>query len=303
MTKYPATVQYYHRGRRYRRAHAPDLFLGAYIPEGTGRKVIGYVCATLSPAKTLTHESMATHVPGSTSVCIHSVCVAASHRRQGIAVGLLKEYIARLEDAGTYERVLLITHEHLRGLYEKAGFEWLGPSAVRHGAKPWFEMKRELRAQPAPSTSDTVAQPSVPAGLWEALQRSATSRNRSAGRALAAFPNGAQDLVVDDGEGVLRNKCDLLCPREGCGSVILKNGVGSLVERASVLMEPPAHTAASLLPPLPAPPGTMNWWLVRPNAMAFENIGFSKGVMADGEIQQPAHELWLNPLHTVQEND
>lgn len=289
MARPPAAAQDYNGGRRYRQAHAPDLFLAAYIPEGTGRKIIGYVCATLSPDRTLTQESIAKHVPGSGSVCIHSVCVAPSHRRQGIAVGLLKEYITRLQRAGAYERVLLIVHDNLRGLYEKAGFEWLGPSAVHHGAKPWFAMKRELRAQP--STSDAVAPPSVPAGIWEALQRAATSRNRLVGRALASFPNGAQDLVVDDGEGLLQNKYDLLCPREGCGSVILKNGVGSLVERASVVFEPPAHAATGLLPPLPTPPGTANWWLVRPNAMAFENIGFSKGVVADGKVQQFARVL------------
>ena len=291
-------VVLYHKALcRYRQAHAPDLFLGAYTPEGTGRKLVGYVCATLSPDKTLTHESMATHVPGSSSVCIHSVCVASSHRREGIALGLLEEYIARLERAGTYERILLIAHDNLRGLYEKAGFEWMGPSTVHHGSKPWFEMKRELQVQPAPSASAAVAPPSVPAGLWEALQRSATSRNRPVGRALAAFPNGAQDLIVDGGEGMLRNKYDLLCPKEGCGSIILKNGVGALVERASVLLEPPEHTAASLLPPLPAPPGTMNWWLVRPNAMAFENIGFSKGIVADGKPHVIAIHLWLRPLH------
>ncbi|KAH9923499.1 uncharacterized protein B0H18DRAFT_1014818 [Fomitopsis serialis] len=156
---------------KYRQAHAPDLFLGAYAPsgvEGTTRKLIGYVCATLSPASSLSHASMSTHVPGAPSVCIHSVCISPAHRRQG--------------------------------------------------------------------------------------------------RALAAFPNGAQDLVVDDGQGALRNKSDLLCPREGCGSVILKDGVASLVERASVQMDPLEHTAMSLLPPLPTP----------------RNIGFSKVVLLDG---------------------
>lgn len=40
--------------------------------------------------------------------------------------------------------MLLITHEELRTLYEKAGFVWLGKSAVVHGAKPWYEMRRDL---------------------------------------------------------------------------------------------------------------------------------------------------------------
>ncbi|KZT70614.1 acyl-CoA N-acyltransferase, partial [Daedalea quercina L-15889] len=121
---------------------APELFLGAYAPgsEGNCRKLIGYVCATLSPASSLSHESMSTHVPDALSVCIHSVCVTPAHRRQGVALSLLKEYTARLERAGAYERILLITHDELRGLYEKAGFDWVGPSSVTHGARPWFEM-------------------------------------------------------------------------------------------------------------------------------------------------------------------
>ncbi|KZT70613.1 Mss4-like protein [Daedalea quercina L-15889] len=144
-------------------------------------------------------------------------------------------------------------------------------------------MRRELHRH-ALAASEPVAPPNVPAGLWEALQRSAITRNRAVGRALAAFPNGAQDLAVDEGQGTLRNKHDLLCPRSGCGSVILKSGIAALVERMSMVLEPPEHTAATLLPPLPVPPGTMNWWFITPNAMAFENIGFSKGVISEGTL-------------------
>ncbi|EED77694.1 predicted protein, partial [Postia placenta Mad-698-R] len=123
---------------------APELFLGAYLPDERGRKLVGYVCATTSRSPSLTHKSMSTHEPGP-SVCIHSVCVAPDHRRKGVGLALLKEYLSRLEtqpDRLGYqlERVLLITHEDLRSLYEKAGFEWVGESAVVHGSRPWFEM-------------------------------------------------------------------------------------------------------------------------------------------------------------------
>lgn len=210
---------------------------------------------------------MSQHVPGSKSVCVHSVCVSPDHRRQGIALGLLKEYIRRLEDK-EYERILLITHEELRGLYEKAGFQFVGKSAVVHGSRPWFEMQRILH------TPSVEAEPQVPPGLWDALQRAST-RARPQGRLLSAFPGGLQD--VSDASG---NKFDLLCPREGCGSIILKSGVASVVERESVQLEP-AGISHPALPSLPAPPALMHWWRVAPNAMAFENIGFSRGIASD----------------------
>lgn len=265
---------------RYRQREAPELFLGAYLPDESGRKLVGYVCATTSRSPSLTHESMSTHEPGP-SVCIHSVCIAPDHRRKGVGLALLKEYLSRLEsqpDRLGYqlERVLLITHEDLRSLYEKAGIEWAGESAVVHGSRPWFEMRKVLKLPHSQSEQPI----SVPADIWEQLQRASTSRNRPQAVLLSAFPNGAQDLVADDGQGSQQNQFDLLCPRDGCGSVILKACAGSLVERESVPLDPSevSGMSASPLAPLPPPPATMNWWLVTPNAMAFENIGFTRPV-------------------------
>ncbi|CAL1711100.1 unnamed protein product [Somion occarium] len=265
---------------QYRQREAPDLFLGAYLTEGDTRTLVGYVCSTLSPSPSLTHESMSTHVPSSPSVCIHSICVSATHRRKRIAVGLLKAYISRLEqahiDGAPYERILLITHEELRPLYEKAGFEFVGPSAVVHGSRPWFEMRRVLEASSSVSSPPSQA---LPPGIWEALQRASTSRNRPVARRLSSLPNGLDDvseLATDTSVSV--NKVDLLCPRDGCGSIILKNGVATLVEKESVQLEPPERQNP-LLHPLPTPGAPLlKWWRVTPNAMAFENIGFSKPV-------------------------
>ncbi|KAL0064542.1 hypothetical protein AAF712_008487 [Marasmius tenuissimus] len=134
----------------YRQSHAGDLFLGCFLPNARdGRRIIGYICSTLANGETLTHESMSKHVPGATSVCIHSVCVSFDHRRQGIALRLLKEYIARLEEARrtgsvSYERILLIAHEELIPLYRKAGFTFIGESEVAHGARPWYSMSYQL---------------------------------------------------------------------------------------------------------------------------------------------------------------
>ena len=65
---------------------AGDLFLVAVRPDGDGASTVcGFCCGTLSDAGALTHDSMATHVPGGSLLCIHSVCVAAAQRRQGVA--------------------------------------------------------------------------------------------------------------------------------------------------------------------------------------------------------------------------
>lgn len=231
------------RRDRYRQSQAPDLFLGAYLPahsDGASSSsqnsnntpsltLIGYICATTSPASTLTHDSMSTHVPGASSVCIHSVCVAPEYRRRGIALRLLKEYISTLDNATNtpYTRILLIAHDDLVPLYEKAGFTLVGPSKVQHGARPWFEMRRDLgkevllkelgkelppaqaappRAAPpaqAPDSAHIEAQQpqSFPPGLFEALQRSST-RARPSGKLLSALPGGMADVVEANADKV-----------------------------------------------------------------------------------------------------
>lgn len=308
---------------RLRQSQAGNLFLGAYAGNNGAsdtrkRRIVGYVCATLSPEKTLSHSSMSTHVPGAESVCIHSVCVDAAYKRRGLGLALLKEYIARLEkacaeDGAPYERVLLIVHEDLRVFYEKAGFEWLGKSEVKHGFKEWFEMRRQLR-KPSESTtlgnevamelphSDGPPQQQQLAGILEALQHGSGNRNKPPPRALAQFDDGGiMDVITPDGQraGVSVNKYDLTCPRPGCGSVILKKGIATWVERSSVQMEPPGGPKHALLPMLPDPPETTHWWLVTPSPMAFENIGFTRPISITTEPQMKlltCAECDLGPL-------
>lgn len=229
---------------------------------------------------------MSTHVPSSSSVCIHSVCVSPDHRHKGIALGLLREYISRLEVAqihgAPYQRILLITHEELRPLYEKAGFEFIGESAVVHGPRPWYEMRKVVapvvkRIEP-PLLSDFLSR----VDLDTLLQQSFRSGDRPAPKLLSAFTaGGVQEVAVEGSseEGAQSNKFDLLCPRDGCGSTILKKGVATLVESESILLEPPEKQQVTpYLPALPEPSTSTHWWRITPNPMAFENIGFSRPV-------------------------
>ncbi|KAJ3529873.1 hypothetical protein NMY22_g8821 [Coprinellus aureogranulatus] len=248
-----------------RQRNAPTLFLGAYTADSP-RKLVGFVCSTLSDAEKLKYESMSNHVPNSSSVCIHSVCVAKPYCRQGVALRLLNEYLDRLTKAkaggAPYERVLLITHEELRPLYEKAGFTWLGKSDVQHGSRPWFEMRYDL----------SPSQPQIPTDVLQALLKPSSEKHNP--RLVSGGEHDLGDLVErDDATGSAVNKYDLLCPR-GCRSVILKKGAAQWTERTSVAMEPEDFKHA-LLPPMPPPPETALWWLVGPSPTAFENIGFT----------------------------
>jgi len=122
------------------------------------------------------------------------------------------------------------------------------------------------------------AQDQMPSGLWDALQRS--SQNRPRVRSFSSFAGGIADVLESDSDhqGSWVNKFDLLCPRSECGSIILKRGVAKQVEQSTVQIDPPDLPPHPLLPSLPTPPATAQWWLITPSPMEFENIGFSRPV-------------------------
>ncbi|THU84913.1 Mss4-like protein [Dendrothele bispora CBS 962.96] len=111
--------------------------------------------------------------------------------------------------------------------------------------------------------------------LWAALQQ-ASSKPRPHPHPLSSFTNGISDVSNSDGETT--NKYDLLCPRIGCGSVIIRQGVAKLKKRESIKMEPSDITPNPLLTPMPDSPEQSHWWLITPSPMEFENIGFSRPV-------------------------
>ncbi|XP_038649375.1 serotonin N-acetyltransferase-like [Scyliorhinus canicula] len=121
---------------QYRQREAGDLFLGHFIND----KLIGFVCGTRSLADHLTEKSMQVHEPAGTTVCIHSVCVDEAWRRRGVALGLLRHYVASvMQTHPALRRICLISHQHLLPLYTKAGFTMIGPSSVNHGLEAWYE--------------------------------------------------------------------------------------------------------------------------------------------------------------------
>ncbi|KAG0330637.1 hypothetical protein BG000_011624 [Podila horticola] len=136
---------------------APQLMFGCYDTDQTsgnvpeGGTLVAYIVSTKAQGNRLSHTSMYAHDPAGNAVCIHSVCTAASHQRRGIASKMLRAYLAHVRQLGQEEeeqtghrsvdRVLLIAHRELMGLYAGVGFREVGLSDVVHGPDPWYEME------------------------------------------------------------------------------------------------------------------------------------------------------------------
>ncbi|KAI9451854.1 acyl-CoA N-acyltransferase [Russula earlei] len=226
---------------RFRQANAPDLFLGAFIPQIDGKRtLLGYIDGVLSSEATLTAASMSTHVPGARTVLIHGVCVTPEARGRGIASALLAEYQQRLVVVGQYDRAVLIAHEDKVAFYERVGFKSRGFSNIAFAGVCWIELEWVV---PLEKPSDLQGVPQmIPSGLLEGMQGKGVSL-RKEGKLLSSFQRGIFD-VSEKGDQ-RSNLFDLLCVNERCGSIILRQGVAVLQERESVQnvgFSKPTHT-------------------------------------------------------------
>ena len=220
---YPADEAGSYEAFVYRQSVAPDLFLGAYDP--SDKRLIGFICSTLSKSESLTHESMTAHDPEGKTICIHSVCVDPGHQRQRIGSHLLEEYIRRWTN-GPYDGISLIAHEELTRFYVAVGFELIGKSEVVHGSEPWFELRYPLHSQ----IPDAATQRRILDILQERTKQPEVDRPDK--KLLSSFPGGPSELADEQG----LNKLRLYCPRVVCKSVILLVKTAALVERPSVLV-------------------------------------------------------------------
>jgi ribosomal protein S18 acetylase RimI-like enzyme len=219
---YPADEAGSYEAFAYRQSVAPDLFLGAY-DSSDQKRLIGFICSTLSESESLTHESMTTHDPEGKTICVHSVCVDPGYQRQKVGSALLEEYIKRWTN-GPYSGISLIAHEELTNFYVAAGFNLIGKSEVVHGSKPWFELRHSLR-QLIP---DAETQRRILEVLQEQTNQSEVHRLDK--KLLSYFQGGASELADERG----LNKVQLYCPRIVCRSVILLARTATLVDRPSL---------------------------------------------------------------------
>ncbi|KZT54271.1 acyl-CoA N-acyltransferase [Calocera cornea HHB12733] len=303
---YPADEAASLESLRYRQAHAPALFLGAFLAPSPQSKpvLLAFACGTLTSSSLVTHASMSSHDPSGTTVALHSLCVSPTHRRLGIGRALLEEYAKRAREGamGGVQRIALLSRASLRELYKQVGFKEIGESEVQHGQEKWYDMVLDLNpaeedvqapaeaaavpggadlqsipgaavpasggTEPDPPTMDGPTQAQVIAALLAERTRPPAPDSRTA----ATIPAGE----LTDARG--RNVQRLRCLRPGCGSLILLEGVGELREGGEESLfdldadRPAPHP---LFPPITP---SQKWWLVTPSPMAFENVAFSRAV-------------------------
>eukprot|EP00050_Salpingoeca_kvevrii_P014844 m.40754 g.40754 ORF g.40754 m.40754 type:complete len:170 (-) comp6017_c0_seq3:3008-3517(-) len=123
---------------RMRHGEAGDLFTGAW-KDGV---LIGFTNSTRTNGNTLTHDSMHHNDPNGVNICLHSVCVAKDHRRQGVARAMLRHLLEHAKTVTPKPRAMyLLSHEYLTPLYESVGFQRVGLSEVEFGPERWIEYK------------------------------------------------------------------------------------------------------------------------------------------------------------------
>jgi arylalkylamine N-acetyltransferase len=107
----------------FRLENAGEYFLVAVAPPTNANatssgvdalQVVGFVCSTLTAANSLTHESMATHEPQGSLLCVHSVCVEQGQRRRGVGSKLMRAYINFIaQSSANVTEIRLLCKEHL----------------------------------------------------------------------------------------------------------------------------------------------------------------------------------------------
>jgi len=125
---------------KYRIENASDYFYCAF--RKSDNKLIGFVNGTLARGSKLEHETMANHDPKGESLCIHSVTVDPSLRRQNLGSWEMKHYLRSItEKQPNVKLILLLCKAHLISFYKACGFSLVGESDVVHGKEKWYEMK------------------------------------------------------------------------------------------------------------------------------------------------------------------
>lgn len=195
-----------------RLSEANDLFLGLYLASAAATaaepELIGFICATLSPTSTLSHDSMSTHDPAAAYIAIHSVCVTPTYQRRGLASQLLAKYVEWVRKLNQQRRggikgIRLIAHDYLIGFYERGGFVNRGKSQVVHGEGEWFEIGLDFDNAVEEEREESVRSPG------------------------ARFETKPMSEWVDESG---TNKVDIFCPRGECRCLLLRKGVGRWVQ-------------------------------------------------------------------------
>lgn len=127
----------------HRQANALGYFQCAVLDSDA---IIGFCCATR--CELFEEESMSTHDASGRLLAIHSVVVKDEFRHKGIASGMLKAYVDKVQQqnngSDSIRSIVLLAKSHLLGFYGNCGFQVNGPSPIVHGKELWYELELPL---------------------------------------------------------------------------------------------------------------------------------------------------------------
>jgi ribosomal protein S18 acetylase RimI-like enzyme len=106
--------------------------------------LLAHIAASQTSNFTIQEEDMTLtgHQYDGRTIALHSLAVLPE--LQGLHLGqtLMKSYIHMMKGLGLYDRISLITYEHLVSWYELLGFTYHGPSNCKYGGEEWHDMVR-----------------------------------------------------------------------------------------------------------------------------------------------------------------
>ena len=79
------------------------------------------------------------HEEGRT-ICVHSFGILPAYQGRGLGKVLMKSYQQRMEGSGIADRIALLAHEDLVGMYTGMGFSNKGKSDVKFGGGGWTNL-------------------------------------------------------------------------------------------------------------------------------------------------------------------
>lgn len=97
--------------------------------------------STVSSFETTERSQVVGHQERGRTIGIHSLAVLPEYQKKGLGTILLKEYIQRMVEAETADRISILTYERLLLWYEKTfGFRSMGKSTASFGGGDWVNM-------------------------------------------------------------------------------------------------------------------------------------------------------------------
>lgn len=127
---------------RKRIAVYPEGFL---VLEVDGR-IVGFINSGCARHVVMADESfkdLVGHEPDAPNVVIMSVVVDPAHQGRGYSTLLMREFVARMRQAGKASIHLMCKGRHV-DLYAKQGYRYVKLSSSTHGGMTWHEMMMEL---------------------------------------------------------------------------------------------------------------------------------------------------------------